>query len=80
MDNFRGIKLPVFNGGAESWSLFSLKFKAVIKIIGLGHLLTIDKGYSVKEQDGKEFNRDDARVQSILLNQMLDGPDSSLPG
>ena len=73
MDELRGVKLPIFNGGAEDWPVFYLRFKKAVKSIGLHNILTIEGAKLAKEEDENDFDKNDARIQSMLLNQLLVG-------
>ena len=72
-DSVRGFKLPVFNGDAENWPIFLFKFKKAVKSIGLSHLLTENGVKASKATDTVKHEKDDAKVQSMLLNLLSDG-------
>ena len=73
MDDLRGVKLPMFDGEAGSWPIFFLKFKKAVKSLGLSHLISVDGSAEARKTDEKGFDKDDNRVQSMLLNQLSDG-------
>ena len=73
MDDFvRGTKLPIFNGDAAAWPVFFLRFKKALKGAGLLHVINEAEAAAAEKADLKSFSKEDAKVQSMLLNQLSD--------